>query len=490
MRMMENNQENMWKLDNTYLEQLPKDFYQKQAPAPATNPEILLYNNELAKDLGLPSLNESKIEIQEVLSGSGVVPNSTPIAQAYAGHQFGNFTMLGDGRAVLLGEKVTESNERYDIQLKGSGQTPYSRRGDGRATLKSMLREYLISEAMHHLGISSTRSLAVTKTGLPVYREEVESGAVLTRIAKSHIRVGTFEYASFIAKQPQPLLDYAVQRHYPELVDSKSKAIDFLKSVMERQANLIVDWMRVGFIHGVMNTDNMSIAGETIDYGPCAFMNTYSPSTVFSSIDRTGRYAYANQPPIAQWNLGMLASALLPLIDEDKDKAIEQAQALIDEFPSMYNVRRDVAMYKKLGIVHVDESKDKALVDDLFDLMEKHSLDYTNFFISLRFDSLAEKLLKDEAFNEWYMRWSQAVDRKQNRQEGLQLMDRANPMIIPRNHLVEQALDKANQGDLSSFETLLNRLTNPYNDQSDKIVHELDLVPAGYDMNYKTFCGT
>ncbi|WP_109830838.1 protein adenylyltransferase SelO [Reichenbachiella versicolor] len=487
---MENNQENMWKLDNTYLEQLPKDFYQKQAPAPATNPEILLYNNELAKDLGLPSLNESKIEIQEVLSGSGVVPNSTPIAQAYAGHQFGNFTMLGDGRAVLLGEKVTESNERYDIQLKGSGQTPYSRRGDGRATLKSMLREYLISEAMHHLGISSTRSLAVTKTGLPVYREEVESGAVLTRIAKSHIRVGTFEYASFIAKQPQPLLDYAVQRHYPELVDSKSKAIDFLKSVMERQANLIVDWMRVGFIHGVMNTDNMSIAGETIDYGPCAFMNTYSPSTVFSSIDRTGRYAYANQPPIAQWNLGMLASALLPLIDEDKDKAIEQAQALIDEFPSMYNVRRDVAMYKKLGIVHVDESKDKALVDDLFDLMEKHSLDYTNFFISLRFDSLAEKLLKDEAFNEWYMRWSQAVDRKQNRQEGLQLMDRANPMIIPRNHLVEQALDKANQGDLSSFETLLNRLTNPYNDQSDKIVHELDLVPAGYDMNYKTFCGT
>ena len=390
--------------------------------------------------------------------------------------------MLGDGRALLLGELIS-NDQRYDIQLKGSGTTKYSRRGDGKSTLSSMLREYLMSEAMYYLGIKTTRSLAVVKTGDPVYREKAHQGAILTRIAQSHIRVGTFEYARYYTNELEKFTKYVIKRHDPELLNTENYALEFLKSVVSRQIDLVVDWMRVGFIHGVMNTDNMSIAGETIDYGPCAFMNVYHPKTVFSSIDHHGRYAFGNQPFITHWNLAILANALLPLISDNEKIAIDLVEQVLDRFPNQYQSKFYEMMLNKLGIKEKQES-DRKLVDDILELLENHRVDYTNFFISLKQEKFDEKLNNDVAFNEWRKAWMIASMRESSMEERNQLMDQFNPYFIPRNHLVEQALDEGIKGNISVFNNLLNKIKRPYLQQ------EAQTIPVDFDLEYQTFCGT
>lgn len=476
----------MWPLENSYREQLPEQFYDEQNPKLVQQPQLVLFNEALAEQLHLPeSFLES--EIAQYLSGNQVLPTSTPIAQAYAGHQFGHFNLLGDGRAILLGEHLYE-HHRVDVQLKGAGATKYSRRGDGRATLYSMLREYLISEAMHHLSIPTTRSLAVVKTGEPVYRETTQEGAVLTRIAQSHIRVGTFEFARAYGSPEhiQSLLSYTIKRHYPFIKKEENQAVSFFKAVLSHQIDLIVNWMRVGFIHGVMNTDNMSIPGETIDYGPCAFMNTYHPETVFSSIDRESRYAYGNQPHIAHWNLTVLANALLPLVDPDKEKAVELLQEILNEFPTKYQQKYYDMMSKKLGILK-DQSENKSLVDDLLKLMTLHKVDYTNFFIVLMNNSLHEAsfMQGNTSFQAWYSQWEVLFSKNENETKGREVMRKYNPTIIPRNHLVEETLTEATLGNWKTFETFLEQLQDPYSP-----THILQEVPASYDQQYQTFCGT
>lgn len=476
----------MWHLENTYQDELSEQFYSGQSPESAKNPEVVCFNESLAKELNITELLSDQNFVKNILSGNEIPGGAQPIAQAYAGHQFGQFTMLGDGRAILLGEHVVDGN-RFDIQLKGSGKTKFSRSGDGRATLASMLREYLMSEALHHLGIPTTRSLAVVKTGNPVYREDVRDGAVLTRIAQSHIRVGTFEYARFFSppEQLKPFTQYVIKRHYPELLDHDDFALELLKAVMNRQMDLLIHWMRVGFIHGVMNTDNMSIVGETIDYGPCAFMNAYHPDTVFSSIDRQARYAYASQPSIAHWNLSVLANALLPLVDEDNEVAISKVKEVLNIFSDEFSKRYISMMCHKLGIAH-EEKEDKTLVNDLLMLLAEHKIDYSNFFVSLRYQSISDdQLTSDERFTEWCQKWKMAHERSGDQKNGLELMDKNNPVTIPRNHLVEEALEQAASGNLEYFENLLDQLSNPYA-QNNKT----QLVPVGHDQKYQTFCGT
>lgn len=477
----------MWYLQNTYKESLPDKFYKPQLPEKAPDPEMVLFNDRLATKLGLADVASDKGQMTQILAGNEVPPAGSPLSQAYAGHQFGNFTMLGDGRAVLLGEQQTK-DQLYDVQLKGSGRTPFSRGGDGRATYYSMLREYVISEAMYHLGIPTTESLAVVKTGLPVYREMPRDGAVLTRIASSHIRVGTFEYARFFGheKHAEQLLDYVIDRHYPEIASAgPDKALAFIATVMDRQVDLVVDWMRVGFIHGVMNTDNMSVAGETIDYGPCAFMNAYHPDTVFSSIDTKGRYAYNNQPRIAHWNLSILANALLPLIDSDQEAAIAKATDLMDSFPEKFSEKSLYMMRKKLGIKHEEES-DQPLIGDLLKLLGIHQVDYTNFFTELRRKNVSHATLsQDTAFKAWYQRWEAAIQRSEDPAEAEKLMSGVNPVLIPRNHQVEEALRQAESGNVDGLLGFLEELSHPYDDE-----HMPQEVPAGYDRQYQTFCGT
>ncbi|WP_420581572.1 protein adenylyltransferase SelO [Reichenbachiella sp.] len=469
-------------LENSYRDNLSSEFYSDQLPVPVQNPDIICFNHDLADTLNLPKeLSNPEVAIN-FLSGKEALNGTHPIAQAYAGHQFGQFTMLGDGRAVLLGESVRDGH-RFDIQLKGSGVTKYSRRGDGRATLSSMLREYLMSEAMHHLGIKTTRSLAVVKTGESVYREQVNDGAILTRIAESHIRVGSFEYARYYTDQLAAFTKYVIKRHDPDLFESENYALEFLNRVMNRQIDLIVDWMRVGFIHGVMNTDNMSIAGETIDYGPCAFMNAYHINTVFSSIDRQGRYAFGNQPRIAHWNLAILANALLPLIAKDEKEAVNQAEQMIQSFPGLYEVSYYKMMVNKLGIVHAS-LEDRKLVDELLALLQKHHVDYTNFFVSLRYNSVEQKLAEDSVYQSWQKKWDQARSRNNSLEEGLKLMDQNNPVVIPRNHLVEEVLKKAVEGDIDPFNQLMTKLSKPYTHQ------DMQYVPSDFDESYQTFCGT
>ena len=424
------------------------------------------------------------------LSGNLSSDRGTPLAQAYAGHQFGHFTMLGDGRAILLGEKMTANGERVDIQLKGSGQTPYSRRGDGRATLYSMLREYLISEAMHHLGIPTTRSLAVTTTGEKVFRGEMHDGAVLTRTATSHIRVGTFEYARRFcsSEELQTLTSYTINRHYPELNDSENPVLDLLQAVMNRQIDLVVNWMRVGFIHGVMNTDNMSIAGETIDYGPCAFMNVYNPRTVFSSIDVQGRYDFNNQSIITLWNLTIFANTLLPMISDDPKVAVELAEGVLGSFKEKFAKHWYKMMYQKLGILKPNQ-EDKDLVDDLLVLMEKKKLDYTQTFLSLQPDQGYEPVLSnDQEFKEWRQRWKDAHIRSDQTGPSLDFMNQTNPKVIPRNHWVEHALNQAVLGNNEPYEQLLQMLSNPYGQHPNDL--KFHQIPDGFDARYQTFCGT
>ena len=364
-----------WCFDNTYYK-LPDSFKENINPIPVKNPELIILNKNLADELNLDFSKLDNEEISKQLSGNSLPKGSNSIAQAYAGHQFGHFTMLGDGRAVLIGEHLSKKKDRYDIQFKGSGKTAFSRNGDGRAALGPMLREYIISEAMHKLNIPTTRSLAVVKTGEEVIRETPLQGALLTRVALSHIRVGTFQYIAAREKKDELeiLLNYVINRHYPNIKNSKNKAIDLLKIVLDKQIDLVVNWMRVGFIHGVMNTDNMSISGETIDYGPCAFMDTYDPKTVFSSIDQTGRYAYCNQPMITKWNLSRFAECLIPLIDKNQDEAVKIATEIINSFEKKYEEKWLNMMRDKLGLFGTDE-KDKLLILDLLTWMHQNKVD-------------------------------------------------------------------------------------------------------------------
>lgn len=476
--------------DTTY-NQLPPFFYSEINPVPVANPQLVLFNQGLANFLGVTFDRDKIEEVGEILGGNVSIPSSSPLAQAYAGHQFGNFTMLGDGRAVLLGEQLTPNGDRYDIQLKGSGRTPYSRGGDGRAHFAAMLREYLMSEALYYLNIPTSRSLAVVWTGEPVYRERTRPGAVLTRVAKSHLRVGTFEYArnfqngSFL----NDLVQYTIARHFPQLENSSTPALALFEQVMELQASLIVEWMRVGFIHGVMNTDNMNITGETIDYGPCAFMNAYNPKTVFSSIDSQGRYAYGNQPYIAHWNLSCLISALLPEVAPTKEEAIKLAEASLSKFPAIYEAKWLKMMRSKLGLTQ-ELPTDKNLIDRLLGWMEAKKVDYTNTFFYLQKDtSPTQAVYEDPIFVEWGKEWKlRIIEENSTLQEAQRLMTSVNPAFIPRNHQVEEALNAAEKGEIKPFHDLLDVLQQPYHFRKD--LKEYQEVPESFDQQYQTFCGT
>jgi len=477
-----------WHFDNTYSK-LSNTFKENIKPTPVHDPELIILNDKLSKDLNLDFSKIDKEELSKIFSGNSLPKGSTTIAQAYAGHQFGHFTMLGDGRAVLLGEHLVNNTNRFDVQFKGSGRTSFSRSGDGRAVLGPMLREYIISEAIHALNIPTTRSLAVVKTGEKVVRENLLPGAILTRVASSHIRVGTFQYIA--AKQNIDdlitLVDYTIQRHYPEIKSSKNKALDLLNLVMERQCKLVVNWMRVGFIHGVMNTDNMAISGETIDYGPCAFMDFYNPKTVFSSIDKLGRYAFSNQPPITKWNLARLAECLIPLIDKSEDTAIKIATETIDNFQNIYENKWLNMMRDKLGLFGNDKN-DLKLINDLLNWMESNQADYTNTFCHLmNINSINDSKYKDINFINWFKQWeSRVLINNGSKEKSINLMKKNNPTVIPRNHKVEEALEAANNNDMSLTTKLLSILNKPYDNQNDI---ENYLSPSS-NSEYQTFCGT
>jgi serine/tyrosine/threonine adenylyltransferase len=482
-----------WRFDNSYV-RLPSLFFTRLNPTPVRSPKRAVLNETLARELGLNVEALKSEEGTAVLAGNQVPEGAAPLAQAYAGHQFGHFTMLGDGRALLIGEHITPQGDRIDIQLKGSGETPYSRRGDGRAALGPMLREYIISEAMHALGIPTTRSLAVVTTGQKVVRETALPGAVLTRIAASHLRVGTFQYAANWGSEDElrTLADYTLERHFPEVQEEENPYLGLLLEVMKRQARLIAQWQLVGFIHGVMNTDNMALSGETIDYGPCAFMDQYDPATVFSSIDRTGRYAYGNQPQIAAWNLARFSETLLPLLHEDEDQAVRFAEEAIAGFLKQYERHWLSGMRAKLGILN-EEPQDEGLIQELLRLMHKHRADYTNTFRSLTYGQPeATAMHGSNEFAKWNEQWQARLLRQQREENGLsssELMRISNPMVIPRNHRVEEALDAAVQrGDYTVLENLLNVLANPFEAGPEK--EEYCALPELADQPYRTFCGT
>tara|TARA_B100001996_G_scaffold315361_1_gene258190 strand:- start:693 stop:2138 length:1446 start_codon:yes stop_codon:yes gene_type:complete len=479
---------NGWCFDNTYYK-LPDSFKENIEPVPVKKPELVILNKNLAEELSLNFSNLDNKKISELFGGNSLPQGSNSIAQAYAGHQFGHFTMLGDGRAVLIGEHLSKKN-RHDIQFKGSGKTAFSRNGDGRAALGPMLREYIISEAMHSLNIPTTRSLAVVKTGEEVIRETPLHGAILTRVALSHIRVGTFQYIAARQKKDEleTLLNYVIKRHYPNIENSKNKAIDLLNIVLDKQIDLVVNWMRVGFIHGVMNTDNMSISGETIDYGPCAFMDTYDPKTVFSSIDQMGRYAYCNQPVITKWNLSRFAECLIPMIDKDQDKAIKLATEIINTFEKKYEEKWLNMMRDKLGLFGADE-KDKFLILDLLTWMHQKKIDYTNTFCHLmNFKIQKIKNYEDNIFQNWKKRWQKRLSTNNNTPEKyIKLMRSVNPLVIPRNHKVEEALHEANQDNFIPINQLLEILNNPYTEQKNIIEYQ---IPSISNEKYQTFCGT
>lgn len=480
-----------WKFDNSYA-RLPDIFYTKMSPVKVKAPKSVIVNERLVAELGLEIGALEGDEGAAVFAGNVVPDGAEPLAQAYAGHQFGHFTMLGDGRAILLGEHLTPEGNRLDIQLKGSGITPYSRRGDGRAALGPMLREYLISEAMHGLGVPTTRSLAVVTTGESIYRETELPGAVLTRVAASHIRVGTFEYAASMGsvEDLRTLADYTIDRHYASLRSESDEDIylRFLGAVIDRQAALVARWQTIGFVHGVMNTDNMAISGETIDYGPCAFMDVYHPETVFSSIDTYGRYAYGNQPKIAAWNLARFAETLLPLLHDDQEQAVKRAQGAIAQFPERFRFFWLQGMTRKLGIPDCVPD-DVVLVEDLLRLMEKFRADFTETFYALTTGELqGEYLFETTEFREWHTRWKQRLA-GQSADACREQMQTANPRFIPRNHLVEEALQMAvENADLSTFRTLLDIVANPYRYTSQ--VDARYIQPSRSTRPYRTFCGT
>ena len=479
-----------WRFDNTYS-RLPKIMSSQLTPIPVKDPKIIILNNDFSKELGLDFSILDDEQLASVFSGNLLPKESKCIAQAYAGHQFGYFTMLGDGRAIIIGEHLTKNNKRVDSQFKGSGKTPYSRNADGRAALGPMLREYIISEAMHGLGISTTRSLAVVTTGENVIRETPLPGAILTRVAASHIRVGTFQYVTMQddIKTLKTLFNYTINRHYPELKDSNNQALSLLKIVMEKQIKLVTDWMRVGFIHGVMNTDNMTVSGETIDYGPCAFMDNYNPETVFSSIDHHGRYAYFNQPGITKWNLARFAETLLPLINNDKDKAIDITSKTINSFGTLYKKCWLEMMRKKLGLLGED-SKDENLIIDLLSWMHQNKADYTNTFCFLMNENIQEnKIYNNQGFISWKQQWQERLKLHDNSPEkSLKLMCSVNPLVIARNHKVEEVLKEANNGNLNPFNDFLKVLEKPYEKQTK--TNNYQFPAQSSEKKYQTFCGT
>jgi uncharacterized protein YdiU (UPF0061 family) len=479
---------------------LPANFFARVAPTPVASPRLIKLNRPLAIRLGLdPDLLETP-EGAEILSGKTLPAGADPIAMAYAGHQFGHFVpQLGDGRAILLGEVIDSDGIRRDIQLKGSGPTPFSRRGDGRAALGPVLREYVVSEAMAALGIPTTRSLAATITGELVMRETALPGAVLTRVASSHIRVGTFQYfaARGDVEALRHLADHVIARHYPELSAGDRPYHGLLSAVITRQAELVARWLLVGFIHGVMNTDNTSISGETIDYGPCAFMDHYDPAQVFSSIDELGRYAYANQPRIALWNLTRLAECLLPLFSDDKDKAVEEAQTLLMAFGEAFNIAYKAGLRAKLGLF-TEREDDQALAQALLDEMAKGAADFTLTFRRLSDaagDPAADQEVRQlftepEAYDAWAERWRMRIGQEpQSAAERQRAMRAVNPAFIPRNHRVEAVIKAAvDRGDYGPFEELLTVLSKPYEDQPEFAGYAEPPQPE--ERVCQTFCGT
>lgn len=478
----------MINLEYSYLS-LPTAFYQKVKPSSFNNPELLLLNQSLLDELNISLENPQ--EFISFLLNQEANDAVGAFAQAYAGHQFGHFTRLGDGRAIVVGEYVSAAKQRYDLQIKGSGRTPYSRGGDGKATLKSVLREYLMSEAMHALKVQSSRSLAVVKTGEWVQREKPHEGAFLLRLMKSHIRVGTFEYARYFGSTEdlKALMDYTIQRLYPEIKQEENQALALLKKVMLVQIELVVEWMRIGFIHGVMNTDNTSISGETFDYGPCAFMNVYHPKTVFSSIDSQGRYAFGNQPSIIKWNLAKFAESLLPLLHPEPETALQLAQRAIDEFEDIWHKKFYKMMLLKLGIENTSP-ENYSLVNELLALMRVLKLDYTNTFFALSQNQFEEgSSMNNPEFKSWLENWKSLIHDSTGMAHAQKIMKEYNPAFVPRNYLVEEALEKAAEGDLSKFEQLLKVLQNPY--QHQEIFTQFTLPPPEeFETNYATFCGT
>jgi uncharacterized protein YdiU (UPF0061 family) len=481
-----------WRLDHSYA-RLPAILSKPCTPSPVSNPQWVILNRPLAAQLGLNPETLALPHQAALLSGNALPPSAQPIAQAYAGHQFGHLNILGDGRALLLGEQITPDHSRVDVQLKGAGRTPFSRGGDGRAALGPMLREYLLSEAMHALGIPTTRSLAVVSTGDPVFREETLPGAVLTRIASSHIRVGTFQWLAINDDLPatRALVDYTLQRHAPERLDSDCPALQLLEFAAEKQASLLAQWMHVGFVHGVMNTDNMAISGETIDYGPCAFLDHFDPDACFSSIDRGHRYAFSNQPRIAQWNLARFAETLLSLLDPNPSQAVETATALLHRFLERFQTLRTSSLRRKLGLFS-EEPEDAALAQVLLDWMHQHRADTTRTFRTLSStEALETPPLNEPTFTDWHQRWkTRRLRQPQSNEECAQLMQRANPSVIPRNHLVEEALSAATEArDLGPFEKLLEVLQNPFADPASIPLRFLESRPSDAPP-YRTFCGT
>ncbi len=471
-----------WNFDNSYLN-LSKMMASQVSPVPVKDPKIILYNARLAKELGLNFSSLSKDQQALIFSGNILPEGTIPWAEAYAGHQFGHFVMLGDGRAIVLGEHIAPNKQRFDIQLKGSGKTPYSRGGDGRAALGPMLREYIISEAIHYLKIPTTRSLAVVATGQDVMRETILPGAILTRVASSHIRVGTFE---FVAAQKdvgalQELIMYCIDRHYPELKGEKIPALQLFRAVMQKHADLIMHYMRIGFIHGVLNTDNVAISGESIDYGPCAFMDAYDPKTKFSSIDHQGRYAYGNQAKIAQWNMARFAETLIPLIDVDLNKSIEILEKEIADFADVYGAKSLDMMRGKLGIQAGDEEEDHFFIKELLDWMHGNKADYTNTFRDLMNENLDSSIYQNEEFQTWYTKFI-----KKNPDKNI--MKQYNPVLIPRNHKVEEALEAAHQNNLDPLHQLLEVLEHPYEENSKASEYQVPAPTA--ETPYQTFCGT
>lgn len=480
-----------WRLEHTYA-QLPPLLHTAVAPTAVRAPRLVVLNAPLAEMLGLNADALAGDDGAAIFAGNQLPVGSAPLAQAYAGHQYGHFTTLGDGRAILLGEQVTPHGGRFDVQLKGSGPTPYSRRGDGRAALGPMLREYIISEAMHALGIPTTRSLAVAATGEEVWRQDgARPGAVLTRVAASHIRVGTIEWVAAHRDEAAltALVAYTLQRHYPDRLPAESPARALLEGVIERQAALLAQWMLVGFVHGVMNTDNMALSGETIDYGPCAFMEAYDPATVFSSIDAQGRYAYGNQPQIAQWNLARLAEALLPLLHPEEAPAIAIANDLVAGFAAQFQHHRLTGMRRKLGLFNA-EPEDAALVEALLTWQFKTKADFTTTFAALTSASATKERMDQEVeFEHWHARWQARLTRQpQSVAESEELRRAHNPAVIPRNHLVEAALAAAEQNDFSGMQRLLEVLASPYNHARCLPEYQSPAPDGGGE--YRTFCGT
>ena len=481
-----------WQFDNSYA-RLPEALFTRTMPVPVSAPRLVVLNEPVAADLGLDTaaLREAGAAL---FAGNEVPPGAEPIAQAYAGHQFGHFTNLGDGRAILLGEQLTPDGRRFDIQLKGSGRTRYSRNGDGRAALGPMLREYLVSEGMHALGIPTSRSLAVATTGEAVLRERPLPGAVLTRVAASHIRVGTFEYAAALGDPSllPALLDHAIARHYPQVAAADDKAAAFLDAVIERQAALVARWMLVGFVHGVMNTDNMAVSGETIDYGPCAFLDAYDPATTFSSIDRDGRYAYGSQPGVAHWNLARLAESLLPLLPGGEEAALEAAKSTIATFPERFERHYLAGARAKLGLT-TEEPGDRELFMAVLRWMHETGADFTATFAGLatqaEADTPASCGAAGAAFAAWCTQWRARLARQPGSPADMAArMCRVNPLVIPRNHRVEEALTAAEAGDLAPFERVLTAIRRPFEETLDNEPYRSG-PPAGCGP-YRTFCGT